>query len=155
MPIAYRIDKPLALMTSVWDGPITAAEWREHLRETFAEPDWPGVLRNLTDLRSADLSALTEADRVEMVAMYEPHAEHVRGKKSAVVAGDNFDRSREFESHNEPPGLRVIVFNDLFNACTWLGIDISEANETLDELRRRARDPQSRCSDPGSLPDAP
>jgi hypothetical protein len=150
MPIVYRIDKSLALMTTVWDGPISASDWREHLRETFAEPDWPGVLRNLTDLRSADLSAITDADRVEMVAMYEPHAEHIRGKKSAVVAGDNFERSREFESHNEPPGLRVIVFNDLFNACTWLGIDISEANETFDELRREARDPESRCSDPGS-----
>lgn len=155
MPIAYRIDKPLALMTTVWDGPITAADWREHLNATFAEPDWPGVLRNLTDLRSADLSALTEDNRVEMVSMYDPYAEHVRGKKSAVVAGDNFERSREFESRNEPPGLRVIVFNDLFNACTWLGIDISEASETLDELRRQARDLQSRCSDPGSVPDAP
>jgi len=154
MPIAYRIDKSLALMTIVWDGPITAADWREHLRETFADPDWPGVLRNLTDLRSADLSAITDDDRVEMVAMYEPYAEHVRGKKSAVVAGDNFDRSRKFESHDEPPGLRVIVFNDLFNACTWLGIDISEANEALDELRGQAQDPQSHCSDPGSLPDA-
>ena len=48
----------------------------------------------------------------------------------------------------------MIVFNDLFNACTWLGIDISEANETLDELRREARDPVSRCSDPGSPPAA-
>jgi hypothetical protein len=150
MPIVYRIDKALALMTAVWDGPITAGDWREHLRATFAEPDWPGVLRNLTDLRSADLSAITEDNRVEMMAMYEPHAEHVRGKKSAVIAGDNFERSREFESHNEPPGLRVIVFNDLFNACTWLGIDISEINETLDELRREARDPESRCSDPES-----
>ena len=155
MPIVYRIDKSLALMTTVWDGAICAADWREHLRATFADPAWPGVVRNLSDLRSADLSAITDADRVEMVAMYEPYAEHIRGKKSAVLAGDNFDRSREFESHNEPAGLRVIVFNDLFNACTWLGIDISEANETLDELRRRARDPQSRCSDPGSLPDEP
>jgi len=154
MPIAYRIDKSLALMTIVWDGPITAAEWREHLRETFADPDWPGVLRNLTDLRSADLSAITDDDRIEMVAMYEPYAEHVRGKKSAVVAGDNFDRSRKFESHDEPPGLRVIVFNDLFNACTWLGIDISEANEAFDALRGRTRDPKSRCSDPESFPDA-
>ena len=153
MPIVYRIDKSLALMTTVWDGPITAADWREHLRATFAEPDWPDVLRNLTDLRSADLSAITESDRVEMVAMYEPYAEHIRGKKSAVVAGDNFDRSREFESHDEPPGLRVIVFNDLFNACTWLGIDISEANETFDELRREARD-RSRYSDPESPPAA-
>src|SRR5690242_13736849 len=155
MPIAYRIDKPLALMTTVWDGPISAVDWREHLRATFAEPDWPGVVRNLSDLRSADLSAITEADRVGMVAMYEPHAEHIRGKKSAVVAGGNFDRSREFESHNEPAGLRVIVFNDLFNACTWLGIDFSEANETLDELRREACTPESRCSEPKSAPDSP
>jgi hypothetical protein len=146
MPIAYRIDKPLALMTTVWNGPITAAEWREHLQETFADPDWPGVLRNLSDLRSADLSAITDADRVEMVALYEPHAEHLRGKKSAVVAGDNFDRAREFESHDEPPGLRIIVFNDLFNACTWLGIDISEANQTLDELRREACGPEAHCA---------
>jgi hypothetical protein len=150
MPITYRIDKPLALMTMVWDGRVTAADWREHLQATFADPDWPGVQRNLTDLRSADLSGITDDDRAEMVALYEPQAEHVHGKKSAVVAGDNFDRSREFESHNEPPGLRVIVFNDLFNACTWLGIDISEANEALDALRRQARDPQSGCSDPGS-----
>jgi len=150
MPIAYRIDKPIALMTTVWQGPITAADWREHLQATFADPDWPGVLRNLTDLRSADLSAITEDDRVKMVALYEPHAEHLRGKKSAVVAGDNFDRSREFESHDEPPGLRIIVFNDLFNACTWLGIDISEANETLDELRREARAAEADCADPES-----
>jgi hypothetical protein len=155
MGIGYRIDKQLALMTTVWDGAITAADWRDHLRATFAEPDWPGVLRNLTDLRSADLTRITDADRVEMVAMYEPYAEYVRGKKSAVVAGDNFDRSREFESHNEPPGLRIIVFNDLFNACTWLGIDVSEANETLDAVRRELRNGDPDCSDPGSAPESP
>ena len=149
MGIAYRIDKQLALMTTVWDGVISAAGWREHLRSSFADPDWPAVERNLSDLRGADLTAIGENDRVEMVAMYEPHLEHVRGKKSAVIAGDNFDRAREFESHNEPPGLRTIVFNDLFNACTWLGIDIAQANETFDDLRRELRG----CSDPGSASD--
>jgi hypothetical protein len=151
MGIAYRIDKQLAFMTTVWDGAISAADWRDHLQATFDDPNWPGVVRNLSDLRSADLSALTEADRAEMVAMYEPHGEHIRGKKSAVIAGDNFERAREFESHNEPPGLRTIVFNDLFNACTWLGIDISQANEMLDELRGELRG----CSDPDSVPPAP
>jgi hypothetical protein len=154
MGIAYRLEKPLSLMTTVWDGTITADDWQEHLRETFDDPDWPAVSRNLTDLRSADLSAITDAHRVEAVSLYEPHGHHVRGKKSAVVAGDNFDRARRFESHNEPAGLRLIVFNDLFNACTWLGIDTSAAMDTLEELRTEVRDGRSPGPDPGSVLDA-
>ena len=49
MPIAYQIDKSLALMTTVWDGPITAADWREHLRETFAV-DGPSPVAYLAEL---------------------------------------------------------------------------------------------------------
>jgi hypothetical protein len=154
MGIAYRLDKPLGLMTAVWDGEITAEAWQEHLRKTFDDPDWPSVGRNLTDLRSADLSAITDRNRVEAVAMYGPHAQHVQGKKSAVVAGDNFDRARDFESRNEPAGLRLIVFNDLFNACTWLGIDTAAATDTLEELRSEARNGRSPSPDPGSVLDA-
>jgi len=153
MGIAYRLEKQLGLMTTVWDGAITADDWQSHLRETFDDPDWPAVTRNLTDLRSADLTAITESTRVESVAMYGPYAQHVRGKKSAVVAGDNFDRARDFESHNEPPGLRLIVFNDLFNACTWLGIDTSTSTDTLEQLRSDLRDGQQSRSDSGSVLD--
>jgi hypothetical protein len=153
MGIAYWLEKQLGLMTTVWDGAISAEAWQEHLRATFDDPDWPAVTRNLTDLRSADLSAITEVHRVEAVSMYGPHAQYVRGTKSAVVAGDNFDRARSFESHKEPAGLRLIVFNDLFNACTWLGIDTATSMRTLDALRTETRDgPPSR--DAGSVLDA-
>ena len=154
MGIAYRLEKQLSLMTTVWDGAISADAWQQHLREMLDDPDWPSVTRNLTDLRSADLSAISDANRVEAVAMYGPHAHHVRGKKSAVVAGDNFDRARSFESHNEPAGLRLIVFNDLFNACTWLGIDTSTALDTLEALRTEARDGRAPSPDRGSVLDA-
>jgi hypothetical protein len=154
MGIAYRLDKPVSLMTTVWDGAITAVDWQEHLRDTFADPDWPAVTRNLTDLRSADLSAITDANRVETVSLYGPHAQHLRGKKSAVIAGDNFDRARSFESHKEPAGLRLIVFNDLFNACTWLGIDISAAMDGLEELRTEVRDGRAPGPHRGSVLDA-
>jgi len=154
MGIAYRLERPLGLMTTVWDGAITAVDWQEHLQATFDDPNWPSVTRNLTDLRSADLSAITDTDRVESVSLYGPHAQHVRGKKSAVVAGGNFDRAREFESHDEPPGLRLIVFNDLFNACTWLGIDTATAMGTLDELRTELRNGHEPRSDAGSVVDS-
>ncbi len=152
MGIAYEVDKQQALMTIVWDGAITAADWRAHLEATFADPDWPAVARNLTDLRSADVSAISESDRAEIVALYRPHADKIRGKKSAVVAGDNFDVSRRFESRNEPEGMRLIVFNDLFNACTWLGIDIPEAQATVNGLRTGIRTGAADPPDAGSVP---
>jgi hypothetical protein len=60
--------------------------------------------------------------------------------KSAAVAGDNFDASRDFESQKEPAGLSLIVFNDLLNACTWLGIDKTRAHATVSELRHELRE---------------
>jgi hypothetical protein len=154
MGIAYRLERQLSLMTTVWDGAVTVDDWQRHLEDIFEDPDWPSVTRNLTDLRSADLSAITEANRVQAVSMYGGHEQHVRGKKSAVVAGDNFDRARAFESHNEPQGMRLIVFNDLFNACTWLGIDTPAAMDTLEELRTDLRDGRVHRSDAASVRDA-
>ena len=126
-------------MTFVWDGKVTAADWRGHLEQIFADPDWPAGSRNLTDLRSADVSSITPDERASIVTLYAPYADKVRGMKSAAVAGDNFDVSREFENQNEPAGLSLIVFNDLLNACTWLGIDKNAAQATITELRHGLR----------------
>ena len=145
--IGYRLDKTQGLMTIVWDGKITAADWRAHLEAMFHDPDWPAGTRNLTDLRSADISVITAADRADVVAMYAPYADKLRGMKSAAVAGDNFDASRDFESQNEPPGLSLIVFNDLLNACTWLGIDKTAAQATVTELRQELRDQATQASE--------
>jgi hypothetical protein len=139
MGIAYRLDKAQGLMTIVWDGQVTAGDWRSHLEAVFADPDWPAGPRNLSDLRSADISAITASDTDEIVAMYAPHLDKVRGMKSAAVAGDNFETSSEFESQNQPPGLSLIVFNDLLNACTWLGVDKAAAQATITELRLELR----------------
>ena len=139
MGIGYRLDKSQGLMTIVWDGPVTVADWRGHLQAIFDDPDWPVGPLNLTDLRSADISSITAADREDIVAMYVPHLDKLRGMKSAAVAGDNFEPSTEFESQNQPPGLSLIVFNDLLNACTWLGADKAVAQATITELRLELR----------------
>ena len=122
-------------MTIVWDGKVTATDWRAHLGAMFEDPEWPVGPRNLTDLRSADISTITASDRESIVEMYVPHLDKLRGMKSAAVAGDNFGPSSDFESQNQPPGLSLIVFNDLLNACTWLGVDKATAQATIAELR--------------------
>ena len=140
MGIAYRLDKDQALTTIVWDGTITVDDWRAHLQAIFDDPSWPPGPKNLTDLRSADVSSITDAERAEILTMYVPHLDKVHGMKSAAVAGDNFDASRDFESQKEPAGLSLIVFNDLLNACTWLGIDKAQAQATVSELRHELRE---------------
>jgi hypothetical protein len=139
--IAYRLDKVQGLTTIVWDGTITPGEWRAHLEAIFDDPDWPPGPRNLTDLRSADVSGITPEDEADVLTMYLPHLDKVRGMKSAAIAGDNFDRSRDFENQQEPSGLSLIVFNDLLNACTWLGVDKTIAQSTVAELRSELRAP--------------
>ena len=72
--------------------------------------------------------------------MYAPHLDKVRGMKSAAVAGDNFESStRVREPERSRPGLSLIVFNDLLNACTWLGIDKTIAQATVTDLRSELR----------------
>ena len=139
MGIAYRMDKSQGLMTIVWDGVITADDWRAHLEEMLADPEWPAGPRNLTDLRSADVSSITEADQAEVVSLYAPHLDKLRGMKSAAVAGDNFEPSTAFEANQSPTGLSLIIFNDLLNACTWLGVDKGTAQATITELRNELR----------------
>jgi hypothetical protein len=139
MGIGYRLDKAQGLMTIVWDGKVTTDDWRAHLRAMFDDPDWPAGPRNLTDLRSADVSTITATDQAEIVKMYAPHVDKVRGMKSAAVAGDNFESSTEFGNQNEPPGLSLIVFNDLVTACTWLGVDKTIAQATVTDLRNELR----------------
>jgi hypothetical protein len=137
--VSYRIDKSQGLTTVVFDGRVTGSQWRSHLEAIFEDPEWPPGTRNLTDLRSADVSEVTVSDRAEMLAMYGPHLDKVRGMKSAAVAGDNFEASRQFEERKEPAGLSLIVFNDLLNACTWLGIDKTVAQSTVADLRNEIR----------------
>jgi hypothetical protein len=142
--IAHRLDKDQGLTTIVWDGTVTVDDWRAHLRAIFDDPDWPPGPRNLTDLRSADVSSITDADRADILAMYVPHLDKVHGMKSAAIAGDNFEASRDFENQKEPAGLSLIVFNDLLNACTWLGIDRTIAQSTVTELRHELRELEPR-----------
>jgi hypothetical protein len=138
--ITYRLDKDQGLTVIVWDGVVTADDWRAHLRAIFDDPGWPPGPRNLTDLRSADVSGITDEEEADVLAMYLPHLDKIRGMKSAAIAGDNFARSLDFESHKEPAGLSLIVFNDLLNACTWLGVDKTAAQTAVTELRNELRE---------------
>jgi len=143
MGVGYRLDHGLALTLTVFDGAVTGDEWRATVRAIFADPEWPPGRLNLTDLRTADLSAVTRADRAEIYKMNALNANKLVGMKSATVGGANFETARAFERDDRSSGLRIIPFDDLGPACTWLGVDERVVGAIIGELRRQLRDPDS------------
>jgi hypothetical protein len=143
MGVGYRLDHELALTLTVFDGAVTGDEWRSTVREIFADASWPPGRLNLTDLRTADLSAVTRSDRAEIYKMNALNANKLVGMKSATVGGANFETARAFERDDRSSGLRIIPFDDLSPACRWLGVDALVIGAMIDDLRRQLRNPGS------------
>jgi len=141
MAVGYQLDAALGLTLTIFDGKITAEEWRSVVGEVFNDPGWPPGPLNLTDLRTADPSALTATDRQEILAINGLHTDKLAGMKSAVIGGPNFDAVREFGRNDTTSGLRLIAFDDLPNACAWLGVDIERVRQMVEQLRRTVRAP--------------
>jgi hypothetical protein len=140
MGVGYLLDHEHALTLTVFDGVVTGDEWRATVRKLFADPSWPPGRLNLTDLRTADLSAVTRADRAEIYRLNALNAHKLVGMKSATVGGANFETARKFERDDRSSGLRIIPFDDLGPACSWLGVDARAVGTMIDDLRRQLRD---------------
>jgi hypothetical protein len=139
MGIAYRSVPRLGLIVEAWDGVITADQWRAHVERYLADPDRLTCRRSLVDLSTADASAIGDADEAEIVAKYVPHASELSHRRSAAIAAREFEPSFEFGRRIERLGLKVIVFNELTGACTFLGVDAAEVRPIINELRASLR----------------
>ena len=141
MGIAYRCDTELGLCVSVWDGVVTDEQRRRHIATLEADPDWAAGGMLLTDLTGVSAARRPTAKQVlETAAEFsERLAPMVRDSKWAMVAGETFVLAQRFGSYLEEEVPRLIVFNDLATACTWLGVDGAQAGTTIDELRGQLR----------------
>jgi hypothetical protein len=139
MGIAYTSIARLGLIVEVWDGVVTIDDWRTHVDAYLADPERLTGRRSLVDLSTADASAISDADEAEIVAKYIPHASELTHRQSAAVAAQEFTPSVEFGRRIQRLGLNVIIFNELTVACTFLGIDPSEVQPVIRELRANLR----------------
>ena len=137
MGIAYRLDQTQGLTIVVWDGTVTEGDVEEQVRRLAADPDWPPGLRQLSDMTSAtSVPDVANTNIIEMIAEM-PEARPIR---FAFVAREGFAAVRRYERAVETVGVtRVIVFNDLPTACTWLGVDEVATRATIDALRQELR----------------
>lgn len=141
MGIAYRCDEKMRLCVSVWEGEVTDEQRRQHISTLQADPEWGAGGLLLTDLTGVPAEGRPTARQVlETAAEFsEKLAPAVRDAKWAMVAGETFVLAQRFGSYLEDEVPRLIVFNDLATACTWLGVNGAEVATMLDELRREIR----------------
>ena len=138
MSIAYRINQERGVAFVVWDGLVTADEWLAHVRRLLADADWPPDGRlHLSDLRTATPDA--SIDEVVLKQAADLFGPQVANLRAAIVAGDAFEKAGIFERLITRYRPFVFVFNTLNPACGWLGIDVADAQRTLESLRAQAR----------------
>jgi hypothetical protein len=140
MSIVYRIDQERGIAFVVWNGVVTADEWLAHVRRLLSDADWPPAgRRHLSDLRTATPDAsIDEAVMNQAADLFGAHP-MIANLKVAIVAGEAFEKAGMFERFLTRHRPFVFVFNTLNPACGWLGIDVTDAERTLQSLRAQSR----------------
>ena len=140
MGIAYRSDRALGLTIVVGDGVVTAEEWRVHVSRMISDPEWPPGRLGLTDLATADTSAITGDDIRGMATAFRSGDSKLSDRKGAIVAGDTaYGNAVTFQLTMGPTGLYIVIFSNIDDACVWLGINTDDVAPTIEELRRDIR----------------
>lgn len=138
MGVVHFIDRPNNIIYVVWDAEIDAETWLNELRKLSAEPDWPAISRIITDLQGASAN-ISSDDMEQAAALFGAQLEAVMKKTVAVLARDAFNKARTFSTLVQRFGISMIVFNNLDTACTFLGVNPTDAAQKLEQLRFRLR----------------
>lgn len=141
MGIAYRSNVGNGLSVSVWDGDVTPQQRVDRISVLGSDPEWGASGLILTDLTGVSAASRPKADDIADAA--EQFLAQVAGRVSqakwAIVADHAFDEARDFGERIESEVPRVIVFNNLDTACSWLGTDAAVARESVASLRQEIR----------------
>jgi hypothetical protein len=140
MGIIHLSDRQRGVSFIVWDGEVTADDWLRHIKALVADPDWPAIPRFITDLRTvSDTSTIGVQEVNRITDVFGENLETFTRKTNAVVARDEFRRAKRFGELIERFGTFSVVFNSLDTACIFLGIDLEDTRQTIEELRFRLR----------------
>jgi hypothetical protein len=139
---AYRCDANLGCTFIVWDRDVTSDQWRGHVAKIVADPAFPPGPLLLGDLSTVSGGPGITTDVIEeMVRRWRSNATDLGLTRCAIVATGELDQARQFVVELEGSGLSVMVFDDPWAACTWLGLDTEAARTILKDLRGKLRRP--------------
>jgi hypothetical protein len=140
--IAYRCDASLGCTFVVWDGDVTPQQWADQVQQIVTDPAFPPGPLMLGDLSTTGGAPSITTDAIEeMAARWRTAVADVGPMRWALIPGAAWDKVRQFDSELEASGVRMMVFNEAWSACKWLGVDADAARTILNDLREQLRAP--------------
>ena len=136
MGTAHLTDAIHSLTVAVWDGDVSAAEWRNHLDGLARDSNLPACRLFLADIRgAADLSSLDDSHIEAMASRFAGSAPV--GSKVAIVASHIFDGAQKYQRRMTLSSVQADVFLDVATACRWLNVDLAVASDAITNIRSR------------------
>lgn len=138
MPNNYVLLNGGSVVVEFWTGQVTQDELLAHERRHLSDPSIQAGAAVLVDAERAHF-ATTGAEIKEIADLYGQAIGRLKvGRMALLVNKETYDRALVFMKEVEGYGVKVIVFNSIAIACTWLGLDVSAVRKHLQALQAQS-----------------
>ncbi len=138
MPNNYAVLNSGSVVVEFWTGPVTHEELLAHERRHLSDPSVKLGAAVLVDAERAHFGTTIEEIK-EIVDLYGQVIGKLKvGRMALLVNKETYERALVFMKEVEGYGVKVIVFNSLDIACTWLGLDVNVARKQLQALQAQS-----------------
>jgi hypothetical protein len=138
MPNNYAVLNEGSVVVEFWTGPVTHEELLAHERRHLSDPSVKPGAAVLVDAERAHFG--TTVDEVkELAELYGQVIGRLKvGRMALLVNKETYERALVLLKEAEGYGVKVIVFNSIDIACTWLGLDVNVARAQLQTLQAQS-----------------
>lgn len=138
MPNNYAVLNEGSVVVEFWTGQVTHDELLAHERRHLSDPSIKVGASVLIDAERAQFGTTVEEVK-EVADLYGQVIGRLKvGRMALLVNKETYERALVFLKEVEGYGVKVIVFNSLDIACTWLGLDVNMARNQLQILKAQS-----------------
>lgn len=135
MPNTYAVINDGSMVVEFWTGQVTHDELLAHERRHLSDPLIKAGASVLVDAQRAHFDT-TEEEIADIAVLYSRVVGKLKVTRMALlVNNETYERALVFMKEVEGYGVKVIIFNSLDIACTWLGLDVNVARKQLQALQ--------------------